>query len=61
MAVGALPWRHLMRTRQREASAVVIERRIQPRCRVVALIAGLREIGASVVWIRRPLVVLQMT
>ena len=30
MAVGALPRRHLMRTRQRESSAAVIERRIQP-------------------------------
>ena len=35
---------HRMRPRQGEAGAVVIERRVQPRTRVVALIAALGEV-----------------
>ena len=60
VTVGALPRRDRMRTRQREARAVVIESRIQPRSRAVALIAGLREIRRDVIRVRRPLKVLQM-
>jgi hypothetical protein len=44
VAVGTLPRRHNVGTGQREASAVVIEAGIQPRRRVVALIASLGEI-----------------
>ena len=50
-----------MRTRQRETGAVVVEGGIQPRRRVVALAARLREIRRDVVRIRCPLVVLQVT
>lgn len=60
VAVGTLPRRHNVGTSQREASAVVIEARIQPRRRVVALIARLRKVGRDVAGIRRPLVILQV-
>ena len=60
VAVGALPrWRR-MHARERKSSAVVVECGIQPRTRVVALTAALREIRAHVIRICRPLVVLQM-
>ena len=60
MAVRALTGWNRMRTRQLKAGAVVIKRRVQPRTRVVALIATLGEIRRHVVRIRRPLIVLQM-
>ena len=60
MAIGTLPGWHNMGTGEREASAVVIEAGIQPRCRVVALIARLREIRRDVAGIGRPLVILQV-
>ncbi len=60
VAVGALPRRDRMRTRQREARAVVIESRIQPRSRAVALIAGLRKIRRDVIRVRRPLKIFQV-
>ena len=50
-----------MRTGQLKAGAVVIKGRVQPRTRVVALFATLREIRRHVVRICRPLIVLQMT
>ena len=49
-----------MRPGQSEARAVMVERRIQPRSRVVALPAALREIGRYVIRICRPLVILQV-
>ena len=49
-----------MRSRQGESGARMIERRIQPRGRVVALLAGLREVRGYVIRIRRALVVLQV-
>ena len=61
MAVRALTGWNRMRTRQLKAGAVVIKRRVQPRTRVVALIATLGEIQRPMVRIRRPLIVLQMT
>lgn len=61
VAVRTLTRRHGVRTRQNEAGAVVVESRIQPRSRVVTLVAGLREIRRDVVRIRRSLEILQMT
>jgi len=60
VAIGALPRRRRMHARERKSSAVVVEGGIQPRTRVVALAAALREIRAHVIRICRPLVVLQM-
>ena len=61
MAVRALPWRNSVTSRQRETGAAVIERRVCPRTRVVALIACLREAGGNVIGVCSPLIVLQMT
>ncbi len=61
MAIGALPWRCCVRSGQRESGAVVVERRILPGTGVVARTASLREVRTHVVWIRRTLVILQVT
>lgn len=61
VAVRTLTRRNGMGTRQRKTCAGVVERCIQPRARVVALFATLREIRGHVVRIRRSLVILQMT
>ena len=61
MAVSALPRRRRVRARERESSAVVVEGRIQPGSRVVALVAGLREIRRHVIRVRRSLEVFQVT
>ena len=60
MAIGALPRRYSMRPGQREAGAVVIEDRVQPRAGAVALIASLREVRGNVIRIRRALIVLEV-
>ena len=44
VAIRACSRRNGMRSRQREASSVVIESRVQPRRCVVALLAGLRKV-----------------
>src|SRR5271157_3631695 len=60
MAIGALPRRNGMHAGQRESGAVVIERRIQPGGRVVALITALRKVRRDVIGIRGSLVILQV-
>lgn len=60
VAVGALTRWNGVRPGQSESGTVVVESRIEPRSRVVALIAALREVRAYVIRIRRPLIVLQM-
>jgi len=60
VAVRALAWRHRVQSGQRESGAVVIERRAEPRARVMALLAGLREILRDVIWIARALKIFQM-
>ena len=60
VAIRALARRHGVHTRERESCAVVIEGRVQPRTRVVALIAALGEVRSYVVGIRRSLKVLQV-
>jgi hypothetical protein len=60
VAIGALARRHGMASRQREAGRVVIEGRIEPGTRAVALIAGLGEVSGNVVRIRRALKVFQV-
>ena len=49
-----------MQSGQRESGAVVVERRTEPRARVMALLAGLREILRDVIWIGRALEIFQM-
>lgn len=61
VAIGALPWGCRVRSGQRESGAVVVERRILPGTGVVARAASLREVRTHVVWIRRTLVILQVT
>ena len=60
MTIGALSRRHGVRSRQRESGAVVVESRIQPGSRVVTRGARLREIRRRVIWIRGPLVILEV-
>lgn len=60
VAVRALAWRHRVQSGQRESGAVVIERRTEPRARVMALLAGLREILRDVIWIGRTLEIFQV-
>lgn len=60
VAIGALPRRRRVRSGQRKSSAAVIEGRVQPRTRVVTLIAALRKVRCNVIRIRRPLIVLQV-
>jgi len=61
VTIGALPRRNCMHARQREPGAVMVERRIQPGSRVVALIAALRKVRRHVIGIRCSLVILQVT
>ena len=61
VAIGASTRRHRVQPSEREASAVVIKRGVEPSAGAVALVAGLREIRADVIGIRRSLVVLQVT
>ena len=60
VAIGTLPWRGSMRPGQRESSAVVVECRVQPGRSAVARFASLRKVRGNMVWIRRPLEILQM-
>ena len=61
VTIGALPRRHRVRPGERKSRAVVVERSVQPGGSAVALIASLRKIQGRVTWIRRSLVVLQVT
>lgn len=61
MAIGALSRWHGVGSSQRESGAVVVECRIQPGSRVVTRSAGLWEVRSGVIWIRRTLVILQVT
>lgn len=58
VAVGALPRRYRVHSRQRESGAVVIERCIRPRRGVVTLLARLREVRGDVIRIRCSLIIL---
>lgn len=60
MAIGALTRRHGMRSRQCEAGSGMVEYRIRPQHRVMALLAGLREPRRDVVGIRRRLIIFQV-
>jgi len=60
MAIRTLARRHGVRSGQREAGAVVVERGIQPGAGAVALVACLREVRGDVTRIRRSLVILQV-
>ena len=60
VAIGALAGWNRVRPSQRESGAVVIERRIQPGGRVVALITALRKVRRDVIGIRGSLVILQV-
>ena len=60
MAIDALPRWNGVQAGQREARTVVIEGRICPRSRVMALIARLGKVRGDVIRVCRPLIVLQM-
>ena len=60
VAVGALAGRNSVRSGERKSGAVVVERSVVPVGRVVARVAGLREVRGYVIGIGRALVVLQM-
>lgn len=60
MAIGALPRRGSVRSGERKSGTVVIERGIEPRCRVMALLARLREILRNVIRIGRALEISQV-
>ena len=57
VTIRALAWRHGVRSRQSESSAVVIECCIQPCAGAVALVAARREVRSHVIRIRSSLVV----
>ena len=61
VAIGTLPRRNRVRTRQRKARLRVIESRRLPGCGGVAGFAGLRESAAHVVRVRGSLEILQVT
>jgi len=60
VAIGALARRNGVVTSQYEACAVVVEGCVEPRRRVVALVAALGEVRCNVIRIRSSLIVLQM-
>ena len=60
VAIRTLPRGDGVRPGQCETGAVMVERRVEPGRRVVALLAGLREIRSDVVWIRGGLEILEM-
>ena len=60
VAVRAQARRHRVPAAERKPGAAVVEGCVQPRNRIVALLAGLSEIRRGVVGIGRPLVVLQV-
>lgn len=61
VAVGALSRRDRVGPGQLKAGGVVIERGIEPGVRIVALLAGLREVRRCVVRTGCALVILQVT
>src|SRR5581483_1850137 len=60
MTIGALPGRNQVRSGEREPGGGVIECRIGPQHRVVALLASLGEARLCVVGIGRALIILEM-
>jgi len=60
VAIGALPRGDRVQSGEREAGAVVVERRVHPVGGVVTRVASLRKVRGHVIRIRGSLVVLQM-